>query len=96
MPVPVPPNHLPRVNKVLKIEVLEPIMADGLALSPSTDFSKERVREKAISPAKLVTIDVEGDGRSDWLTREAGGARWFGSLTTLRTRSGSMGRSLVS
>jgi len=79
------------MNKVPKIEVLEPIMVNGLALSLSADFSKERVREKAISPAKLVAIDVEGDGGSDCLTREAGGMRRFGSLTTPRTRSGSTG-----
>jgi len=44
---------------------------------------------------KLVVIDIEGDGGGDWLTREAGGARRFGSLTTPRTRSGSTGRSLA-
>jgi len=70
-------------------------MANGLALSLSADFCKERVREEAISPAELVSVDVEGDGGSDWLTREAGSMRWSGSLTTLGTRSGSAGRSLV-
>ena len=71
------------------------IMANGLSLSPSTDFSKERVREEVISPVELVAIDVEGDGGSNCLSREAGGMRWFGSLMTPRTRSRSMGRSLV-
>jgi len=66
-------------------------MTNGLALSPFADFSKRGVREKVLSPAKLIVIDVEGDGGGDWLMREAGGARRFGSLTTLRMRSGSMG-----
>ena len=70
-------------------------MTDGLALSSSTDLSEKRIREVAISPAKLVTIDVEGDGGDDWLTREAGSTRRFGSLMILRMRSGSTGRSLV-
>jgi len=83
------------MNKVSQIEILEPIVANGLALSLSTDLSKERIREEAISPAKLVAIDVEGDGRGDWLTREAGSIRRFGSLMTPRMRSGSAGRSLV-
>ena len=47
------------------------------------------------SPAKLVAIDVEANGGGDWLMREAGGAWWFGSLTTPRMRSGSTGQSLV-
>ena len=83
------------MNEVLQIEVLEPIVADGLALSSSTDLSKKRIREEAISPAKLVTVDVEGDGGGDYLTREAGSTRRFGSLTTPRTRSGSTGQSLI-
>jgi len=83
------------MNKVVQIEILEPVMVNGLALSSSTDLSKERIREEAISPAKLVAVDVEGDGRGDWLTREAGSMRWFRSLTTPRMRSGSAGRSLV-
>jgi len=62
IPIPVPPNHLPSMNEVPKIEVLEPIMANGLALSLSADFGEERVREEAISPTKLVTVNVEGDG----------------------------------
>jgi len=66
-------------------------MVNGLALSPSADFCEERVREEAISPAELVAVDVEGDGRGDWLTREAGSTRRSGSLTTLGTRSGSAG-----
>jgi len=70
-------------------------MANGLALSPSTDFCEDRVREEAISPAELVSIDVEGDGRGDWVTRETGSARRSGSLMTLGTRSGSVGRSLA-
>jgi len=70
-------------------------MANGLALSPSTNFCEERVREEAISPMEFVSVDVEGDGRGDRLTREAGSMRWSGSLTTLGTRSGSAGRSLV-
>jgi len=95
IPIPVPPNRLPGMNKVLQIEVLEPIVADGLALSSSTNLSEKRIREEAISPVKLVTIDVEGDGGGDCLTREAGGMRWFRSLTTPRTRSRSTGQSLV-
>ena len=59
------------MNKVLKIEVLEPIMVNSVALNPFADFGEKRVRE------------------------EARGARWFGSLTTLRTRSRSAGRSLA-
>jgi len=70
-------------------------MVNGLALSPFADFGKKGVREETVSPAKLVVIDVEGNGGGDWLTREAGGTRWFGSLTTLRTRSRSAGRSLA-
>jgi len=77
------------MDKVSQIEVLESIMANGLALSPTTDLSEKRIREEAISPAKLVTVDVEGDGGSDYLRREAGGVRWFGSLMTPRMRSGS-------
>jgi len=83
------------MDKVSQIEVLESIVANSLALSPSADLSKKRIREEAISPAKLVAVDVEGDGGSDCLTREAGGTRRFGSLTTSRTRSGNTGRSLV-
>jgi len=83
------------MDKVLQIEILKSIVANGLALSLSADLGKERVREKAISPAKLVAIDIEGDGGSDYLAREAGSARRFGSLTTPRMRSGSTGRSLV-
>jgi len=70
-------------------------MANGLALSPSADFCEERVREEAISPAELVSVDLEGDGGGDWLMRETGSARRSGSLTTLGTRSGSAGRSLA-
>jgi len=70
-------------------------MANGLALSLSTDLSKKGIREKTISPAKLIAVDVEGDGGDDYLTREAGSTRRFWSLMTLRTRSGSTGRSLV-
>jgi len=70
-------------------------MANGLALSPSADFCEERVREEVISPAELVSVDIEGDGGGDWLTREAGSARRSGSLTTLGTRSWRTGRSLV-
>jgi len=95
VPIPVPPNHLPSVNEVPKIEVLEPIMVNGLALSPSADVGKERVREEAISPAELVAIDIEGNSEGDYLMRKAGSMRWFGNLTTPRTRSGSTGRSLV-
>jgi len=83
------------MNEVPQIEVLEPIVADSLALSSSTDLSKKRIRKEAISPAKLVTVDVEGNGGGDYLMREAGGTRRFGSLTTPRTRSGSTGRSLI-
>jgi len=95
VPIPVPPDHLPGVDKVPQIEVLEFIMADGLALSSSTDLSEKRIREVTIPPAKLVAIDVEGDSGGDCLTREAGSTGRFGSLTTPRTRSGSAGRSLV-
>jgi len=70
-------------------------MTNGLALSPSTDFCEKRVREEAISPAELISVDVEGDGGSDQLTREARSTRRFGGLMTPRTRSGSAGRSLV-
>jgi len=70
-------------------------MANGLALSLSTDFCKKRVREEVISPAELVSIDVEGDGGSDWLTREARSTRRLGSLTIPRMRSGSAGQSLI-
>jgi len=70
-------------------------MANSLALSPSADFCEERIREEAISPAEVVSVDVEGDSGGDWLMREAGSTRWFGSLTTPRMRSGSTGRSLV-
>jgi len=70
-------------------------MVNGLALSLSADFCKERVREEAISPAELVSVDVKGDGGGDWLARKAGSARRSGSLTTLGTRSGSAGQSLV-
>jgi len=83
------------MNEVLKIEVLEPIMANGFALSLSADFGEERIREEAISPVELVTIDVEGDSGGNCLMREAGGTRRFWSLMTPRTRSGSTGRSLV-
>ena len=91
----VPPNHLPGMNEVPQIEVLEPIMADGFALSSSTDLSEKRIGEVTIPPVELVSVDVEGDGGSDWLTRETGSARWSGSLTTLGMRSGSAGRSLA-
>jgi len=70
-------------------------MANGLALSPSADFCEERVREEVISPAELVSVDVEGDSGGDWLMREAGSTRWFRSLTTPRTRSGGVGQSLT-
>ena len=79
------------MNKVSQVEILEPVVADGLALSLPTNLSKKRIREEAISPAKLVTIDIEGDGGGDWLTREAGSTRRFRSLTTPRTRSRSAG-----
>jgi len=83
------------MNEVPQIEVLEPIVADSLALSSSTDLSEKRIRKEAISPAKLATINIEGDGGGDYLTREAGGTRRFGSLTTPRVRSGSTGWSLI-
>jgi len=83
------------MNKVSQVEVLEPVVANGLALSSSTDLSKKRIGEELISSTKLVAVDVEGDRRGGWLTREAGSTRWFGSLTTPRTRSRSTGRSLV-
>jgi len=83
------------MDEVPQIEVLEPIMADGFALSSSADLSKKRIREITIPPTKLVTVDVEGDGGGDWLARKAGSTRRSGSLTTLRTRSGNAGQSLV-
>jgi len=70
-------------------------MTNGLALSPFADFGKRGVREKVLPPAKLVAINVEGDGGGDWLMREVRGTRQFRSLTTPRTRSGSAGQSLV-
>jgi len=48
------------MDKVLQIEVLKSIVANGLALSPSMDLSEKRIREEAISPAKLVTVDLKG------------------------------------
>ena len=54
-----------------------------------------RMREITIPPVKLVTVNVEGDGGGDRLTREAGSMRWFGSLKMPRMRSGSAGQSLV-
>jgi len=83
------------VDKVPQIEVLEPIMADGLTLGPSTNLSEKRIREIVIPPAKLVTVGIEGDDGGNRLAREAGGTRRFGGLMTPRTRSGSAGRSLV-
>jgi len=83
------------MDEVPQIEVLEPIMADSLALSSSTNLSEKRIREITIPPAELVSIDVERDGGGDCLTREAGSRRRFGSLTTPGMRSGSAGRSLV-
>jgi len=50
------------MNKISQIEIFEPVMANGLALSSPTDLSKKRIREEAISPAKLVAVDIEGDG----------------------------------
>jgi len=70
-------------------------MADGLALSSSTDLSEKRIGEITIPPAKLVTVDVEGDDGDDWLVGKAGSPRRSRSLMTLRTRSGSAGQSLV-
>jgi len=95
IPLPVPPDHLPGMDKVPQIEVLEPIMADSLTLGSSTDLSQKRVGKIMIPPVELVSIDVERDDGGDCLTREAGSTGRFGSLTTPGTRSGSMGRSLV-
>ena len=78
VPEPVPPDHLPSVDEVPQIEVLEPIMTDGLTLGPSTNLSEKRIREIVIPPAKLVTVGIEGDSGSNCLTREAGGTRRFG------------------
>jgi len=64
-------------------------------LGSSTDLSKKRVGEITIPPTELVSVDVEGDNRGDWLAREAGSTRRSGSLMTPRTRSWSAGRSLV-
>jgi len=83
------------MDEVPQIEVLESIMTDSLALSPSTNFSEKRIGEVIIPPAKLVTVNIKGDGGGDWLAREAGSTRRSGSLTTLGTRSWSMGQSLV-
>jgi len=79
------------MDEVPQIEALESIVADGLALSLTTDLSKERIGEVTIPPAKLITVDVEGDSGDDWLAREAGSTRRSGSLTTLGTRGGSAG-----
>ena len=38
------------MNKVSQIEVLKPIMVNGLALSLFADFGEKRVREEAVSP----------------------------------------------
>jgi len=70
-------------------------MTNGLTLGPSTDFSEKRIGEITIPPTELVTVDVEGDGGSDCLMREARSTRRFGTLMTPRMRSGSAGRSLV-
>jgi len=83
------------MDEVPQIEVLEPIVADGLALSLSTNLSKKRIREEAIPPAKLIAVDIESNGGGNCLTREARSTRRSGSLTTLGTRSGSAGRSLA-
>jgi len=83
------------MDEVPQIEVLEPIMADGLALSSPTDLSEKRIGEVTIPPAELVTVDVERDGGGDCLTREARSTRRSGSLMAPRTRSWSAGRSLV-
>jgi len=83
------------MDEVPQIEVLESIMVDGLALSPSTNFGEKRIGEVMIPPTKLVTVDVERDGGGDWLVRKAGSVRRSGGLTTLGTRSRSAGRSLV-
>jgi len=63
--VPVPPDHLPGVNEVPQIEVLESVVADGLALSPPTNLGEKRVGKITIPPAELVSVDVERDGGSD-------------------------------
>ena len=52
------------MDEVPQIEVLEPIMADSLALGSSTDLSKKRIGEITIPPTELVSIDVKGDGVS--------------------------------
>ena len=83
------------MDEVPQIEVLESIMADSLALSSSTDLSEKRIGEVTIPPTELVTVDIEGDGGGNCLTREARSTRRFGSLMTPRTRSWSAGRSLV-
>jgi len=70
-------------------------MTDGLALSPSTDLSEKRIRKEVVTPAELVTVDIEGDGGGNRLARKARSVRRSGGLTTLGTRSGSAGRSLV-
>jgi len=95
VPIPIPPDHLPGMDEVPQIEVLESIMADSLTLGSSTDLSEKRIGEVTIPPAKLVTVDVEGDNGGDCLTRKAGSTGRFGSLTTPGMRSGSAGRSLV-
>ena len=64
-------------------------------LDSSTDLSKKRVGEITVPPTELVSVDVEGDDGSDCLTREARSMRRFGTLMAPRTRSGSVGRSLV-
>jgi len=83
------------MDEVPQIEVLESIMTDSLALSSSTNLSEKRIGEVTIPPAELVTVNIEGDGGGDCLTREARSTGRSGSLTTLRTRSRSAGRSPV-
>ena len=83
------------MNKVSQVEILEPVVANGLALSSSANLSKKRIREEVISPAELVAVDVEGNSRGDWLTRKARSTRGFRSLTTPRTRSRSTGQNLI-
>jgi len=95
VPKPVPPNHLPSLDEVPKIKVFKPIVLNSLALSPFGDFSKKGIREEAVSPVKLVFVGVEGDSGNNRLTREASGARWFGSLLTPRTGSRSTGQRIT-
>jgi len=50
-------------------------MMNALALSAVPDFSKVGVGKVAISPAALVLVNIEVDGRRNQLAGEASGVR---------------------